>query len=223
MGFLDFLFPKLCFGCGEWGEYVCPDCLAKLKVRDQQKCPMCERMSVFGSTHSRCFNSQALDGLTIGFIYTGLIRKMLSKYKFSHAFDLSDTLFEAWVSLSDLEVMVVNGPYLVISVPLSGERFRARGYNQAELLAKKVATYFGWEYKKVLIRNRDTKKQSDLPRNARAINIRGAFALEDRTLIQGRKVLLVDDVWTTGATMRECTKVLKKSGAHFVWGMALAG
>ena len=94
MSLLDFLYPKICYGCGDWGEYVCAECLNKFLIKDRQKCPECEKDSVFGSTHFRCVSNYSLDGLSIGFVYAGLLRTLLSRYQFSFVSDLTDTLIE---------------------------------------------------------------------------------------------------------------------------------
>ena len=83
MNLWDVLFPKLCMGCGAWGGYICSQCLAKIIVRDNQKCPMCEKLSVSGLTHARCKARLGMDGLLLGFAYSGLLRKMITKFKLS--------------------------------------------------------------------------------------------------------------------------------------------
>jgi ComF family protein len=223
MSLLDFLFPKICYGCGAWGEYVCADCLNKILVKDRQKCPACEKDSVFGKTHYRCQTNMAMDGLSIGLSYTGLLRTLLSRYKFSLVSDLTDTLVELWVSLPDMQAVFSREPLVITSVPLSKVRFRERGFNQAELLARKLAMYLHWEYRELLEKDANTQKQSTLPRNERATNIEGVFRVVGAKKELAPRVLLVDDIWTTGATMRECTRTLKKAGVEFVWGATIAG
>lgn len=202
---------------------MCADCVNQITVKPTQKCPMCEKASLYGQVHARCKKVYGLDGLSVGLTYTGLTRRLLAKYKFSYVSDLADTLWDVWMSLVDLQLLQRKGPFLVTAVPLSKRGLRERGYNQAELLAKQLATYLEWEYCSLLKKHRHTPKQSSLPRDKRQLSVRGAFSLIDQSLIKGKDILVVDDIWTTGATMRECANVLKRAGAGSVWGAVLAG
>ena len=85
MEIIDLFFPKRCLGCGELGKYLCPDCLNKLSVVSVQKCPMCEKKTISGKTHYRCKTSHGVDGLVAGMEHKNLMRKIISKYKFSYA------------------------------------------------------------------------------------------------------------------------------------------
>ena len=115
--------------------------------------------------------------------------------------------------------------FLVVPVPLHWTRQNWRGYNQAEILAKIAAEVFDFEFTPNIVRRtRFTKPQTQLTRKKRLKNIHGAFALCDdlaKEKIKGKSILLIDDVWTTGATLKECAKVLKRNGANKVWALTL--
>ena len=106
----------------------------------------------------------------------------------------------------------MTGFQAVVPIPLSKKRLKERGFNQSERIARLVAKEFGVPcVSNVLIRKRDTKQQAFLHKNQRIKNIRGAFALQDVDALRGMRVLLVDDIFTSGATMNEAAKVLSRS------------
>ena len=108
-------------------------------------------------------------------------------------------------------------------IPLHITRQRQRGFNQSEVLAAIVAKYLELPLVKALKRIKKTKPQIDLPQELRAQNIKGAFLVEERVhALKGKSVILVDDVYTTGATMKEAAKILKRAGAKEVTGLVIA-
>jgi ComF family protein len=112
---------------------------------------------------------------------------------------------------------------LLVSVPLHVKRLRERGFNQAHLLIRIWAKQEGIPFDGLtLSRSRWTEPQTRLSRTERQKNIKGAFSLGPSDGIEGRKILLVDDVYTTGATVNECARVLMKAGAEFVDVLTLA-
>ena len=110
----------------------------------------------------------------------------------------------------------------VTSVPISEKRMRERGYNQSELLARRICEIGGMEYEGTLRRIKDRIPQNRLNYEQRQRNVKGAFAVIDDVKIAGKNILLVDDIFTTGATMDECARILSKAGASSVFGLTLA-
>ena len=112
---------------------------------------------------------------------------------------------------------------LVSSIPLGIRRRRKRGYDQAQLLAKGLAQELNLPYREILVRRRETKAQSRLSREERLRNVQGCFSLlSPPVALQGKRILMVDDVLTTGATMTESSRVLLAGGAMKVFGLTLA-
>jgi ComF family protein len=112
---------------------------------------------------------------------------------------------------------------LIVPIPLHPRRLRQRGFNQAVLLARPLGRMLGIAtYPRVLKRVRNTPPQVNLKPEERRKNVRGAFAVSERQRVYGREVIVVDDVYTTGATVQECAKVLKKAGAEAVHVLTLA-
>jgi ComF family protein len=130
-------------------------------------------------------------------------------------------------AIADLQAGWAPSPVLVIPVPLSSAMFRARGFNQAELIARAALKLMASPDRyalatDVLERTRDTQSQIGLTPHQRRANMRGAFQVKDRSELSGREVLLVDDVFTTGATASECARVLRRAGAARVWVATVA-
>lgn len=111
---------------------------------------------------------------------------------------------------------------LLVPVPLHPNRFRERGYNQSALLAKALAEQSGIPWQPCLQRVRDTPHQTGLNRSQRLENLEGAFALHKKANIAGKRIVIVDDVFTTGTTLRQCAKVLHQHGASQILGVTLA-
>jgi ComF family protein len=112
---------------------------------------------------------------------------------------------------------------LMMPVPLHPKRLRERGFNQSLLLARHIASVLGAELDFLTLRRvRDTKPQTGLHRDERRKNVRRAFELTDRNVVKGRSIILVDDVATTGSTLNECARVLKRSGSDKVLCLVLA-
>lgn len=214
MSWLDLIFPKKCVNCGKWGKYVCESCEVGL-WEEEQICPVCGRTSRWGKRHKYCHKPYVLDGLTCLWAYEGVARKIIAKAKYRFYYNM----------LRELLVSPRPGysarDFVVVPVPLHPKREKWRGFNQAEVIGRWLAETENLELKNLLVRVKDTGQQVGKGREARLANIRGAFKLRATRHVP-RAVLLVDDVWTSGATMAECCRVLKKAGIKYVWGFVLA-
>lgn len=229
MNLLDILFPKRCVGCGESGNYFCQKCIQDIKQSDLV-CPFCERLSLGGVVHPICKRRYGLDGLWYLGIYEDPLRKAIQKLKYKFVTELADVLvdltLEYWARYSPFlleEIKKGRGAgWIVTSVPLHKKRQNWRGFNQSELLAKIFAQKLGLKYESCLIRSKNTKQQAKLASHLRKQNIKNAFSLAISDLRPSINIILIDDVWTTGSTLKECCLILKKHGAKKVWGLTLA-
>lgn len=228
--FLDVVFPRQCLGCGNFGQYICNNCAkAKIQYFVDQVCPYCEKPSLHGLTHPRCQKPSGLDGMFVLAHYRGLIPQLIHEVKYQgyHA-----ELEEIVNLITDRYDFSFNFHYFV-PVPLSASRERKRGFNQAEKLAQQLYKVFSIQYSatkvkavaNLLIRARDTRPQFELKFAERKTNLKDAFTLSPKLLnnnLNDLSFCLVDDVATTGATLFECTKVLKKAGAKNVYAITIA-
>ena len=147
----------------------------------------------------------------------GPVRELIHQLKYDRTLELADILGGM---LSSILAGKSLNDYWLVPVPLHASRLNERGFNQAELLARSVAKTTGLQVVNCIKRIRPTVSQTGLERSQRLTNVDGAFALTMPVL--GQRIILVDDVITTGATMEECAGVLKRAGAERVWGLAVA-
>lgn len=232
----DWLYPKRCVGCGSWGNYLCRACQAQLEVSREAVCPVCGRLAVGGKTHPGCRKGWRLDGMVGIWAYQGVTREMVKTLKYRFVSDLTGEVIALAKKVLEEEARrkylefwrFMGKEPVVIPVPLHRDRWRWRGFNQAAVLGRELARVWQLPFSvKILIRKKPTRPQVELKGKARTKNIQGAFALipllkSRRKPLGGKDFLLIDDVWTTGSTMRECCRVLKRGGAREIWGLTLA-
>jgi competence protein ComFC len=212
--FIELVTPEKCLGCGVYNGLMCTNCVAKRGVSNPV-CFRCGLSSANGRTCEKCRGQTALAGVTVGTYYDGAVKELILRLKF-HRLQAAAEGAAALMLAAMPEALPAE---LVTSVPVSPARFRERGYNQSELLAKLVARRLGLPYRALLGRS-TSGHQLGLDRSTRLTQVRGAFF--GRRELQGEGVLIVDDVITTGATLSECARVLVESGAGGVWGAAVA-
>lgn len=239
---LDLLFPKKCVGCKKIDTYFCKECVANILQTDLI-CPRCERPAVGGQTHPVCRRRYGLDGLWSLGIYQGSLREAIKRLKYGRAKAVAETLvditLEYWAKyqpfILDQIKKDLGAGWGVVPVPLHWWRVNNRGFNQASVIGQILSKKLGLNYSEGLKRIRYTKSQVKLKGFDRHQNIRNAFEIDPSviSLPQDDKLrsknytqlvncLLIDDVWTTGSTLRECCYVLKRAGAKKVWAITLA-
>lgn len=219
--FLDLLFPHRCLNCGTLGSYICAICQKSVSF-PSQRCPECEKGAIDGITHPICRKRFGLDGLTSIFRYEKLVKKAIKMIKYRFVSDIAESLINLVPADTFQLIKLCNEESLLYSIPLHLERLSWRGFNQAEKLAQFIAPKLEMPLvNNLLYRVVKRKPQADITAKKQRIeNAKGIFQLA--TSILPEKVLLFDDVWTTGATMKEATKILKKAGVNWVWGLTLA-
>lgn len=216
MGLLGVVLPSRCAGCGFPGPPLCEACLAGL-VRIAP--PVCERCGCPGAWPvRRCVECA---GRRLGFrrargavVYDARSRPLVSAWKERGRRDLT-AVFGALVA----EVIARPEVEVVTFVPGDRERGRERGHVPAARLARALGGVWGVETRSLLVRTGGSRRQAGLPRAARRTNVRGLFAA--RSQVDGR-VMLVDDVYTTGATASACATALRRAGASRVDVVCLA-
>lgn len=223
-GLLDLLLPPACPLCGveQPGSppyQLCPDCRAGIHPLCSPFCPRCALPypTEGGSDHlcEDCLRTPPPFAWARGVgIYEDTLRTAIQRFKFEGAFGLDRSLSQLLARTLGADVERFR-PDLVTPVPLHRTRLRRRTYNQSLLLAKRLGSL--WDLPvaaRLLVRIRPTPSQQGLKASVRQRNLRGAFASGRR--LEGERVLLVDDVLTTGATARECCRVLRAAGASDV-------
>jgi competence protein ComFC len=226
---LDSIFPKKCVGCKKYGSYLCADCIKNIH-QFELICPECGQPSNGGQTHLNCRQALGLDGLWSLGLYKPPLNQAIQKLKYKWIKEISGVLtniiVEYWARYQPFllgEITKSGGEdWVVVPVPLHKKRENWRGFNQSALLAKDLASKLGLKYGDLLIRTKNTKSQVTLSGSDRRQNMQGAFALKLNCQLKTANCLLLDDVWTTGSTIKECCLVLKQAGAKKVWALTLA-
>ncbi|MSQ27343.1 MAG: ComF family protein [Dehalococcoidia bacterium] len=218
-GALDLLFPKRCLGCRAWGALVCDLCRSKVDSLRPPFCLGCGAPANGTPCGSCRDNPLEVDGLRSVFPYEGLVRAAIIEFKYH---GLSCLAGELGVWMAD-RIDWLEPADVIAPVPLHRWRERDRGYNQSALLAQSLQRSFKLPLAAgALQRTRPTPPQVHMSgRKERAENVQNAF-IADRRIVDGRSVLIVDDVATTGTTVSACARALKDAGAARVMALTLA-
>ena len=215
---LDLLFPPRCVVCRRAGDWFCVSCRAMIERISPPVCDRCGRPLRYDECPYCRQLPLHIDGLRAMAFFEGSIRKAIHAFKYQHRPELAAPLgamLNEYICTHPLPVDAL------IPVPLHAERERRRGYNQSALLARELSVYQNHAlWYNAVERTRATQPQVELDAPARRENVRDAFTATDT--VAGARVLLIDDVCTTGATMDACSIALKARGAKSVWGLALA-
>lgn len=225
---LDSLFPISCLGCGSENSWICRTCLEKISLKSEQSCPVCEKVTTPGGQLCfACRPKSSLKALWVAGSYQNrLLAKSIHLFKYRFIRDLGAILGQIMTRAmrkSDWPL-----PDIILPVPLSSRRLRWRGYNQSGLIGRylsenllpgNILNYND----SVLVRRRHTHPQMEIrDHRKRQQNLRGAFQVASQNQVLDKLVWLIDDVATTGSTLFECARTLRKSGAREVRAIVLA-
>ena len=197
---ISYIFPNVCGICGKICENsLCPSCSVKLK-----KIAKYEIESISNKNFSY---------LAYLFKYSGIIREKLIVYKTFSKIIIKNKKICRFIKSYDI----------IISVPIHKKRFRQRGYNQSELLAREISRNLEVPIEKeVLIKTKNNNAQSTLNKSERIKNTIDVYAIINSEKVKNKKVLLVDDIYTTGSTANECSRMLKQAGASEIAVLTIA-
>lgn len=221
--FLIIFFPARCVSCGSPGLIVCPQCLESIEKLSTSLCTECGKLTDLSTYCPNCRRKLEtnLAGIYICARYdAGPIREIIYGLKYQGYLDIVPVIGELIVER--IRDNLPKGELVVVPVPLHPRKKAIRGFNQAELIARYVSKRLDLKGGNALVRIKNTRSQVEFNRAKRLANMEGAFRCEDRGLVQGKIVLLVDDVVTTGATLNDCARALKEAGAKKIWGAVLA-
>ncbi|MBC8017447.1 MAG: ComF family protein [Verrucomicrobia bacterium] len=219
---LDFLFPPLCHVCRTFIPdagplHICSICRERLPPIASPLCVVCGFPFIgVGEDHTcgKCITSHHhFDAARAALVHEAASRDLIHAFKYRNKTHLRRPL--ALLTIERLtEFVRLRAPDLIIPVPLHRKRLRSRGFNQAVLLGEIFSSHWGIPLDRHNLRRiRWTEPQVNLSARNRRANVKGAFSIQNAGLVYGRRVLLVDDVLTTGSTVEECAQMLKSVGA----------
>lgn len=197
-------------GCGKLGTYLCTECFLSVKPHFPQVCAVCEKPSIEGYTHPRCKTIYTPGRFLAVWKYEGTIKKLIHKLKYKFVSDVASELalkIGEFIKTNNLEKSIL------VPIPLFKTRENWRGFNHTGEVGKRIAGQLGWGYREILEKIRDTRTQVGLSEKDRKINIKDAFMVKKRIKVeQNKTILLFDDIWTSGSTLKEAVRTLKKMG-----------
>ena len=208
--FLSFIFPPKCQYCKEvipFGTLICRECLEKIKPQKHiTKLVMESGREIF---------------VISPFIYEKEIKQAICDFKFCGRVEFSEHLNKC-ITQTFKESYSVEDFDFITAVPLSSKSRKLRTYNQSEVLARGVAKNLNLTYVETLNKIKENKKQHTLSKEDRKENVKGVYEVFDKQNVLGKKIILCDDIVTTGSTLSECAKMLYSAGAETVCCMTAA-
>lgn len=209
--------PLACIRCGVEGLAVCKNCQTKIISLKRSSCYLCNRITRDWRSCSTCRHKTRVRGAIIASHYEGFIKQLILNLKYQRTRAAADCL----AGILDGHISRFLKFDLVTSVPITTNRARQRGYNQAELIAKPLAKRLGTPYLQTLSRLGQTR-QVGTERKARLQQMAHTMYVYKPQKVKGMGILLIDDVITTGATITEAARALKAAGAKYIWAAAVA-
>ncbi|PIR74229.1 MAG: hypothetical protein COU35_03645 [Candidatus Magasanikbacteria bacterium CG10_big_fil_rev_8_21_14_0_10_47_10] len=204
----EYMFPQLCVACKKEGTSVCGTCL--------------DLVSTVGTFFYPKNSSLAYLAAVGEYDETGVLSQIIQALKYSYIEQVEHAIAQLigdWFARQDRTFEV---PDLIVPVPLHRQRYAERGFNQADVIANCLARVIDVPQAEPLMRKKKTKQQAKLDKTARLQNVSDAFVIRKGAQVDGKHILVVDDVYTTGATMGECAEILHRAGASRVTGFVLA-
>jgi ComF family protein len=227
---LDFLFPRFCVGCGKEGDFICNSCQTELTRIESPVCQKCGKPQAHPAGFlegnqllcSNCIDWESeIDGIRSPFRFEGTIRKAVHEFKYRN---LRATAGQLAKLMGDYLIAEEPISYnVLVPVPLHPGRLRERGYNQSLLLANELSKLTGSpvNYSCLVRKVYNVPQAKTRSVEERRQNVIGIFSCANEDLLE-KRVLLIDDVTTSGATLNACASALKTGGALSVWGLTLA-
>ncbi len=228
---INLFYPALCRACSkkinEFDRNICDDCAKKIKERLPPFCVKCGRQ-LKGSPEliAMCPDCKEdklyFDRAWSACCYDGLLKDLIHDFKYKKITSLS-TDFTALIINFMKKHIIGKDCQIILSIPMHPNRLFRREINHADILARGLGKNLGISYSTNTLRKmKNTPLQSKLKRQERIKNLSSSFSLKDNSIVRNKNIILVDDLFTTGSTVNECSRLLKNSGAKYVEVVTLA-
>lgn len=202
-----FFNENYCFFCKEniiKNSYLCEECISKIRKYDKE---------IFNDYREEYFKKDIL------FYYSGILKIKIKEFKFENGVYLKNPFGK--LIYENLDKSLIEKMDYIAYVPSSKKKMKLRGYNHSKLLAEEISKYSNIQLFDNLHKIKNTKSQHFLSLEERSVNLKNSFLVDCD--LSGKNILLLDDIHTSGATIDECYKELKKSNCNFVWAVCLCG
>jgi len=225
---LDLIFPKECLSCKQSGTYLCQSCFKKIEFNIKKYCPLCKKDLENINICKNCQEKTYLDNIWVSANYNNqILQDLIHCYKYQFIEELSSILSGIMIKyILDNNIFIneniTQENTIIIDIPLHKKRYLKRGFNQSDLLARDISNHFSIDKFNLLKRKKNTVSQINLKRSERQENIKDAFVINSNNISSNKKIIIIDDVITTGSTLNECAKVLAGQGFAEIYGLVIA-
>jgi competence protein ComFC len=225
---LDLVFPKECLACGCPDVYLCGSCLKKIELNLKSYCALCKADTDNFKICPSCREKTALQAVFVVANYNNkILQAVLHNLKYNYVQELSQPLIFLMQKFFQrnnlLEFYGFNKTNtLLVPVPLHKKRYLSRGFNQSVLLADGFSPFFNIPRSDLLKRQVNTVSQVTLKRHERQENMKDAFVYVGSDMDKNKKIIIIDDVVTTGSTLIECASALRRQGFKDIYGLVIA-
>jgi len=232
MSILDWIYPPKCVACGmiipihdklHKKFWLCTHCIALFEPISTSICEICgvptDDINVCSACTTKKHNFTTNHAC---FVYEDLVRDLLLSLKFRNKKNVAYGLGYLWAGFVKSKAYLLDESIILVPVPMHPKKQRERGFNQAEILAKILSQELKIPFCNILTRTVDTPPMAGLHPSLRAENLQGAFSIVSKISVGGKKLMLVDDIYTTGASLNECALTLKNAGANTISCMTLS-
>ena len=233
--FLDLIYPPRCIICDNIFEfnskkkYFCDDCESLLKIIDldpeiNNRCKNCSRPIESGNLCSLCVSRKNFFDKNYSlFIYDELISNLIHKFKFKNHPYIGYGLSKFMADKIDFDLILDKQYDYIFPIPIHRIRRNHRGFNQAEILARDISKKISVPVNNnILLRVKNTKPQWHLNSHERENNLLNAFRVKNKSYVNQKNIILIDDIFTTGSTINKCSEILKAAGANYIFSLTLS-